>query len=96
MKITPELVEHVANLARLELSGEQRDRMEAQLADILAYIGLLDELDTSNVPPTAHVLDVFNVFREDEVRPSLPVEKGLANAPDRAGTTFKVPRIIED
>ena len=69
--------------------------MEAQLGDILEYIGLLDELDTSDVPPTSHVIDVSNVFREDEVRPSLPVEKGLSNAPEKAGTAFKVPRIIE-
>ncbi|UCF30767.1 MAG: Asp-tRNA(Asn)/Glu-tRNA(Gln) amidotransferase subunit GatC [bacterium] len=95
MKITPELVEHIAHLARLELSGEEKVRMEAQLADILDYIGLLDELDTSDVPPTSHVMDVYNVFREDEVRPSLPVDKGLANAPEKAGTAFRVPRIIE-
>lgn len=95
MKITPELVEHVADLARLELSGTEKERMEDQLGKILEYIGLLDELDTSDVPPTSHVIDVHNVFREDEVKESLPVEKGLANAPDRAGTAFKVPRIIE-
>ena len=95
MKITPELVEHVANLARLELSGKEKERMEDQLGKILEYISLLDELDISDVPPTSHVIDVHNVFREDEVRESLPVEKGLANAPDRSGTAFKVPRIID-
>jgi len=95
VKITPELVEHVANLARLELSGDEKERMEDQLGKILEYIGLLDELDLSDVPPTAHVIDVHNVFREDEVKESLPVDKGLANAPEKAGTAFKVPRIIE-
>jgi aspartyl-tRNA(Asn)/glutamyl-tRNA(Gln) amidotransferase subunit C len=95
VKITPELVEHVANLARLELSGEEKERMEDQLGKILEYIGLLDELDLSDVLPTSHVIDVHNVFREDEVKESLPVDKGLANAPEKAGTTFKVPRIIE-
>lgn len=95
MKITPELVEHVADLARLELSGEEKERMEDQLGKILEYIGLLDELDLSGVPPTSHVIDVHNVFREDEVRESLPVDKGLANAPEKAGTAFKVPRIIQ-
>ncbi|TNF45533.1 Asp-tRNA(Asn)/Glu-tRNA(Gln) amidotransferase subunit GatC [bacterium] len=95
MKITPELVEHVANLARLELSGEEKERMEDQLGKILEYIGLLDGLDTSDVPPTSHVIDVHNVFREDEIKGSLPVDKGLANAPDKTGTAFKVPRIIE-
>jgi len=95
VKITPELVEHVANLARLELSGEEKERMEDQLGKILEYIGLLDELDLSDVLPTSHVIDVHNVFREDEVKESLPVDKGLANAPEKAGTAFKVPRIIE-
>jgi aspartyl-tRNA(Asn)/glutamyl-tRNA(Gln) amidotransferase subunit C len=95
VKITPELVEHVANLARLELSGEEKERMEDQLGKILEYIGLLDELDLSDVPPTSHVIDVHNVFREDEVKESLPVDKGLANAPEKAGTAFKVPRIID-
>ncbi|UCF88679.1 MAG: Asp-tRNA(Asn)/Glu-tRNA(Gln) amidotransferase subunit GatC [bacterium] len=96
MKITQELVDHVANLARLDLTGEEAERMQAQLADILGYIGLLDELDLSDVPPTSHVIDMVNVMRDDEAAPSLPLEKGLANAPAREGTAFKVPRIIED
>lgn len=96
MKITPELVDHVARLARLDLSGEEAVKMQDQLGDILGYIGLLDELDLSDVPPTSHVIDIVNVMRDDDVKPSLPVEKGLANAPAREGTMFKVPRIIED
>ena len=95
MKITPEMVEHVARLARLELSDQDAVRMEAQLGDILNYIGLLDDLDTSDVPPTSHVIDLFNVMRDDVVTPSMPVEKGMANAPEKAGTAFKVPRIME-
>jgi aspartyl-tRNA(Asn)/glutamyl-tRNA(Gln) amidotransferase subunit C len=95
LKITSELVGHVARLARLDLSDEEALKMENQLADILGYIGLLEELDISEVPPTSHVLDLANVMREDEVEPSLPVEKGLANAPEREGTSFKVPKIIE-
>lgn len=95
MKITPELVEHVARLARLELTGRDREKMGSQMADILEYISLLDELDTAGVPPTSHVIQMKNVFREDEVKPSLPVEKGLDNAPDRVGSSFKVPKIIE-
>jgi aspartyl-tRNA(Asn)/glutamyl-tRNA(Gln) amidotransferase subunit C len=66
------------------------------MADILDYVSLLDELDTSDVPPTSHVIDVANVMREDEVKPSLPVKKGLANAPEISGTSFKVPKILED
>jgi aspartyl-tRNA(Asn)/glutamyl-tRNA(Gln) amidotransferase subunit C len=96
LKITSELVDHVAGLAKLDLNEEEALKMEKQLADILGYISLLEELDTARVPPTSHVLDLANVMREDEVRPSLPVEKGLANAPEKHGTAFKVPRIIED
>ena len=96
MKITQELVDHVARLARLDLGGEEADRMQAQLGDILGYISLLDELDLSDVEPTSHVIDMVNVLRDDEVRASLPLEQVLANAPARDGTSFKVPRIIED
>jgi aspartyl-tRNA(Asn)/glutamyl-tRNA(Gln) amidotransferase subunit C len=96
VKITQELVDHVARLARLDLSGEEADRMQAQLGDILGYISLLDELDLSDVEPTSHVIDMVNVLRDDEVRASLPLEQVLANAPAREGTSFKVPRIIED
>lgn len=95
MKITREIVRHVADLARLELGPEEALKMESQLGDILGYIGLLDGLDLSGIPPTSHVQEIFNVMREDEAKPSLAVEKGLANAPDREGTAFKVPRIIE-
>ncbi len=95
MKVTPEIVAHVARLARLELSDEEAARMEVQMGGILGYIGLIDLVDTANVPPTSHVLSIANVMREDEVRPSLPLEKGLANAPERTGTAFKVPRILE-
>jgi aspartyl-tRNA(Asn)/glutamyl-tRNA(Gln) amidotransferase subunit C len=96
VKITRDLVDHVARLARLELSADESARMQSQLGDILGYIGLLDELDLADVPPTSHVIKMTNVMRDDEVRPSLPLEKGLANAPAREGTMFKVPRIIED
>lgn len=89
------MVEHVAELARLELTGEQRRKMEGQMVNILEYISLLDELDISAVPPTSHAIEMENVFREDEVKPSLPVEKGMDNAPESVGTAFKVPRIIE-
>ncbi len=95
MKITPQIVAHVARLARLELSEEEAARMEAQMGGILGYIGLIDTIDTADVPPTSHVLTIANVMREDEVRPSLALEKGLANAPERTGTAFKVPRILE-
>ena len=95
MKITIKEVEHVARLARLELTKEEKEQMRAQLDSILSYIEKLNELDTSAVEPTSHVLPMKNVFREDEVRPSLSQEEALANAPDRQDLFFRVPRILE-
>ena len=96
MKISFEEVEHVAKLARLALSEEERERMRAQLDAILTYIDKLNELDTSQVEPTSHVIPVTNVFREDRVCPSLSQEQALANAPDRQEALFRVPRILEE
>ena len=95
MKITIKEVEHVARLARLELTKEEKEQMRAQLDSILSYIEKLNELDTSAVEPTSHVLPMKNVFREDEVRPSLSQEEALANAPERQDLFFRVPRILE-
>lgn len=95
MKITIKEVEHVARLARLELTEKEKERMRAQLDSILSYIDKLNELDTSGVEPTSHVLPMTNVFREDEVRPSLSQEEALANAPDRHDLLLRVPRILE-
>jgi aspartyl-tRNA(Asn)/glutamyl-tRNA(Gln) amidotransferase subunit C len=95
-KITREEVEHVARLARLELSEDEKARMTAQLDAILGYIEKLNQLDTSAVEPTSTVIPMVSVMREDEVRPSLPQDLALANAPDREDIFFRVPRIIED
>ncbi|HHV62329.1 MAG TPA: Asp-tRNA(Asn)/Glu-tRNA(Gln) amidotransferase subunit GatC [Firmicutes bacterium] len=95
MPITKQDVEHVAALARLELGEEEKESLTEQLGKILEYADKLKELDTEGVPPTAHPLPIKNVFREDRVRPSLPVEDALANAPEREGSFFKVPRIME-
>ena len=89
-------VEHVARLARLELCPEERERMREQLDRILGYIDKLRQLDTAGVEPTSHAVPMVNVFREDELRPCLSPEEMLANAPDRSGEFFRVPRIIED
>jgi aspartyl-tRNA(Asn)/glutamyl-tRNA(Gln) amidotransferase subunit C len=94
--ITPEDVEHVARLARLALSEAEKRQMRDELGSILAYIDTLQALDTEGVEPTAHVLPVVNVMREDEPRPCLPAETMLANAPDRRDAFVRVPRIIED
>ena len=95
-KITLKEVEHVARLARLELSDEEKERMRAQLDRILTYIDKLKELDIAGVEPTSHAIPMTNVMREDEPTPSFPVEPMLANAPERDGDFFRVPKIIEE
>ena len=95
-KITRKEVEHVARLARLELSEGEKDLMTAQLDRILGYMDKLNELDMSQVEPTSHVIPMVNVMREDEAKPSLSPDDALANAPDRETPYFRVPRIIED
>jgi len=95
MKISMEQVEHVAKLARLHLSEEEKREMSEKLSQILSYMDKLNELETDQIPPTSHVIEVKNVFRDDEVLPSLPVEEALQNAPDRVNGYFRVPRVIE-
>ncbi|MHA1733613.1 MAG: Asp-tRNA(Asn)/Glu-tRNA(Gln) amidotransferase subunit GatC [Promethearchaeota archaeon] len=92
-KLTVEDTEHVADLAKISLSEEEKAVFTRQLNDILSYFEKLNELDTSDVPPTYHVLDLKNVFRPDEVKPSLPVEDALKNAPKTQDKFFKAPRI---
>jgi aspartyl-tRNA(Asn)/glutamyl-tRNA(Gln) amidotransferase subunit C len=84
-------VEHVAKLARLELTEDELERFAGQLNAILEAVGKVSELDLAGVEPTLHPLELSNVFAEDEPRPSLPVEDALANAPDREGGAFRVP-----
>lgn len=94
--ITREDVNHVAELARLELTSEEEEQFIAQLNAILTYIDKLNELDTTGVEPTSHVIPMSNVFREDEVQPSLDRALALQNAPEESHFFFKVPRIIEE
>ena len=89
-------VEHVARLARLDLSAEEKERMRSQLDTILGYVEQLRRVDTAGVEPTAHVLPLVNVMRDDEVRPSYPADAMLADAPDPHGGQFRVPRILEE
>ncbi|HEX7255949.1 MAG TPA: Asp-tRNA(Asn)/Glu-tRNA(Gln) amidotransferase subunit GatC [Gaiellaceae bacterium] len=91
MAITRDEVLHVARLARLELSGDEVERFTEQLSAILQAVAKVSELDLSDVEPTAHPLDVVNVWAEDEPRPSLPADEALVNAPDRHDGFFKVP-----
>ena len=94
--ISREDVLHVARLARLELSEPELEKMREQLNSILTYIDRLKELDVAGVEPTSHAVPTVNVMRDDVVVPSFPREEMLANAPDRVGDFFRVPRIIED
>jgi aspartyl-tRNA(Asn)/glutamyl-tRNA(Gln) amidotransferase subunit C len=95
MTISLKDVEHVAKLARLDLTDEEKETFNGQLNAILKYAEKLNELDTDNVPPTTHVLPISNVMREDETRPSLPIEKVLLNAPDEEEGQIKVPAVLE-
>jgi aspartyl-tRNA(Asn)/glutamyl-tRNA(Gln) amidotransferase subunit C len=96
MAITREEVLHVARLARLSLSEAEVDRLRDQLDDILDYIRQLEALDTRDVIPTSHAVEMGTPFRDDAVRPFGDKEAILSNAPDRIGDFFRVPRIIED
>jgi len=88
-------VEKVAQLARLRFSEEEKRDLASKLNDILSYMEQLNRLDTEDVEPTAHVLPLKNVFREDLVVPSMAQKELLVNAPDRAMGHFKVPKVIE-
>ena len=91
MAISKDEVLHVARLARLALTDDEVERLGAQLNAILEAVGKVGELDLEGVEPTAHPLDLVNVWAEDEPRPSLQVEEALGNAPDREAGFFKVP-----
>jgi len=95
MDITVRDVEHVAQLARLELSDREKELFAGQLGAILRYIEKLNELDTDGVEPTSHVLPISNVMRDDEPRPSWPLDKVLENAPDKEDGQFRVPAVLE-
>jgi len=88
-------VKHVANLARLAITEEEAEKFTKQLDAIITFAEQLNELDTDNVEPTSHVLDMKNVFREDIPKAGLPVEEVLKNAPDSENGQIKVPAIIE-
>lgn len=95
MSVTREDVKKVARLARLRLSETEEERLVADLNQMLAYVASLDELDTSQVEPTAHVLPLSNVFRPDEPTESLSQEAALSNAPKSGHGHFRVPKVIE-
>lgn len=94
MGLTRAEVEKVALLARLQFTPAELDRITQQLGQIVDYMQLLSELDTANVEPMAHPVDIGNVFRADDVRDSLPREAALANAPKHDGECYLVPAVL--
>ncbi len=98
MPLTRTQVQHIAELAKLKLSEEEIDRMTPQLRAILDHAARLQELNTDSIPPTASVVPLQNVMREDQVVPSLPRDDVLANAPDKdeRGEFFRVRAILKD
>jgi aspartyl-tRNA(Asn)/glutamyl-tRNA(Gln) amidotransferase subunit C len=93
-KISASDVRHVATLARLDLSPQRLEKLTGQLESIIDYVAKIGQVDVSSVEPLAHALPLHNVFREDVVEPSLPLEKVLQNAPETDGPFFKVPKVI--
>ena len=94
MAISREEVEKVSLLGRLLLSDDELDKMTTQLGDILQYMDLLSEVDTEKVEPMAHALDVSDVFRLDQIRPSIDRDEALANAPNRDDECYRVPAVL--
>lgn len=88
-------IDHIIMLARLELTKKEKELFSKQLSNIIEYMNKLNELDTTDVIPTAHVIPMKNVFREDKLKPSLPKDKALQNAPNKTEDFYRVPKIIE-
>jgi aspartyl-tRNA(Asn)/glutamyl-tRNA(Gln) amidotransferase subunit C len=96
LSLTKAEVEHVARLARLELSEAEQEEFTGQLNEILDFVEQLNQVDTKSIEPTAHAIPVANVFRADKVNPSLDPDSALANAAERVDNFFKVPKVLED
>ena len=95
MTLSLEEVEHIAELARLQLSPAEKERYRGQLSAILNYAARLQDLDTSDIPPTSSVLTPRSVLRDDKPRPGMAVEDLLSNAPQAEGRQFRVPAVLE-
>jgi aspartyl-tRNA(Asn)/glutamyl-tRNA(Gln) amidotransferase subunit C len=96
MGIDRAAVDHVARLARLDLSADERVRMQEELTTILDHVTRIQSLDLDGIEPTAHTVPLRNIMRPDEVVPSLTQEEALASAPAAEDGRFRVPRIVED
>lgn len=88
-------IDHVARLARLELTREEKERFEQQLGDVLHHITQLSKVDVSGVEPTAHAFPLFNVWQDDVARTGLTVESALRNAPAQRDDMIVVPKVVE-
>lgn len=95
MAVTPDDVRYIATLARLSFDDEETERLAGEMSTMLDYVAQLNELDTTGVPPMAHVLDLHDVVREDEAEARISREEALQNAPDTDGSYFRVPKVIE-
>jgi len=95
MKITREEVEHVAHLARLNLTEEEKIQMTRDMEAIIGFADQINALEIGDVIPTAHVIPINNVFRDDVARPSMDREKLLRNAPNQENGCFSVPKVVE-
>jgi aspartyl-tRNA(Asn)/glutamyl-tRNA(Gln) amidotransferase subunit C len=95
MPLTLKEIEHIALLARLELTDEEKARYREQLSAILDYVAQLRDLDTAGIPPTSSVLPPRSALRDDEVYPGLSLDELLRNAPDTEGGQFRVPPVLE-
>ena len=91
-----EKIRYLAHLARIQLNEEEIHNLNKDLSQLLDYVGQLGSLSTDETEPTNAVLPSYNRFRKDEITLSLPIEKALANAPDRLGDFFRVPRVITE
>jgi aspartyl-tRNA(Asn)/glutamyl-tRNA(Gln) amidotransferase subunit C len=94
MSVSRKDVEHIAELARLKFNDEELENFTNQLNEILTYVDKLNELDTENVEPLSHPVENNNVFRDDKIKPSIPKEKALKNAPEKDENFFRVPKVI--
>ena len=94
MSVTKKDVEYIAQLAKLEFTEDEKEKFTHQLNQILQYVEQMNKLDTTNVEPLSHVIELSNVFRSDEVKPSISTEEALKNAPAKTDEFFKVPKVI--
>jgi aspartyl-tRNA(Asn)/glutamyl-tRNA(Gln) amidotransferase subunit C len=96
MPVTIKDVEHIAKLANLEFTDEEKEKFTHQLNKILEYMEQLNKLDTTSVEPLSHIIELSNVFRADEVKKSISTEEALKNAPSKTEKFFKVPKVINE